>query len=710
LSHLLSQVEGAVQDQSLCTLQSTSSESPTCAGANTKQTESPFVIFTDSPDKRFQDFEQNDFVKIDSNLGVKYEKDEIFEDTILLLRYNCPDKDCDVACLGWPDLHRHVRSKHGKTMCDLCTRNKKVFTHEHELFTFGELRKHERYGDDNPGAIDQSGFKGHPECGFCRQRFYGDDELYTHCREKHERCHICDRRNGGRNPQYYLNYQELEKHFASDHFVCLDAECQANKTNVFESEMDLKAHQLSEHPNGLSKDARRDARLINLSGFDQLRQPYQPQRGGGRDRGRDGRGNGRGRDPNAEPLPLSSAQPQSRAELAYQRQMAIQSSQSVSNRTFGGQLTQQAQPSRPPQQAASPRPQPAQPVPAFDNLSIDTATMTPQERARQARHEAVTKRATTLLKNDPTKLKTFRDHVSSYKSGKTSPPDLIDAFFSLFDCSSSDLGKLIRELADLYEDDSKRQALLEAWNSWRSINEDYPSLPGPSGTLPGMPSSSNPGSYSSAINSHTSANLAATLGANVSSGRRVLKLKSSTTQSRNAATSGAAARALNNPDAFPALSSARSQRPQGHAQPNWSGSQPQVTSTHLSIQPQPRPNPQMANQSNKASLPPTMSQRNNDSLFPSLPKAAKPNVMISGFNTRGSGRLTGSGRNSGASTPRTTPWGASPTPGEAQAALDAVAAQGDGEGQTQSDGIGKGKKVQGKNKKGQTLNLREYLS
>lgn len=340
--------------------------------------------------------------------------------------------------------------------------------------------------------------------------------------------------------------------------------------------------------------------------------------------------------------------------------------------------------------------------------------MTPQERARHARHEAVTKRATTLLKNDSTKLKTFRDHVSSYKSGKTSPPDLIDAFFSLFDCSSSDLGKLIRELADLYEDDSKRQALLEAWNSWRSINEDYPSLPGPSGTLPGMPSSSNPGSYSSAINSHTSANLAATLGANVSSGRRVLKLKSSTAQSRNAATSGAAARALNNPEAFPALSSARSQRPQGHAQPMWSGSQPQATSTHLSIQPQPqpRPTPQVANQSNKASLPPTMSQRRNDSLFPSLPKAAKPNVMISGFNTRGSGRLTSSGQNSGASTPRTTPWGASPTPGEAQAALNAVAAQGDGEShiQSQSDGAGKGKKVQGKNKKGQTLNLREYLS
>lgn len=55
-------------------------------------------------------------MRSDDNLGIKYERDEIFEDTVLLLRYNCPDEDCDVACLGWPDLHRHVKSKHGKVM------------------------------------------------------------------------------------------------------------------------------------------------------------------------------------------------------------------------------------------------------------------------------------------------------------------------------------------------------------------------------------------------------------------------------------------------------------------------------------------------------------------------------------------------------------------------------------------------------------------
>ena len=619
------------------------------------------MIFTDDAEKHYQDFRDEDFVNSDENLGIKYEKDIIREDTLLLLRYNCPDKDCDVACFGWPDLHRHVRGKHGKQMCDLCTRNKKVFTHEHELFSFGELRRHEKFGDDNPGAVDQSGFKGHPECGFCRQRFYGDDELYTHCREKHERCHICDRRNGGRNPQYYLNYQELEKHFADVHFVCLDAECQANKTNVFESEMDLKAHQLAEHPNGLTKDARRDARLVNLSGFD-VRTPYQPER--------PRRGAGRGRDPNAEPLPMSSAQPHSRAEVAFQRQMAIQSSQSLTPRTFGGQLTQSA---------PSPRPTPSQPgrpaqnhqplidtsTPAAPDLSSLNISTDPQSQARNARHTAVTARATSLLKNDGPKLSQFRTNISAYRSGTLSAPAMIDAFFSLFDCSSSDLGILIRELADLYEDDAKRQALLNAWNDWRSINEDYPSLPLPEGS--GLPSSSS------------------NMGVNVGSGRRVLKLKNSTQQSSRSSTArqGSWGNLMSPPpsstgpsrtEAFPSLPT--SSRKPASGQIAWN-SLPNTTAQHSS-----------SSSSRPKAMAVKAPQRTED-LFPSLPAGLKPNVSISGYNTRPTGVRSG-----GANTP-VSAWGnggITPTPAQAQAALAAAVQSDDGGMNDGTARKGKGKK------------------
>ncbi|KAJ5178735.1 hypothetical protein N7492_001945 [Penicillium capsulatum] len=573
-------------------------------------TESNFVVFTDDPAKRFEEFEKKDFARTDDNLGIQYANDEIFEDTVLLLRYNCPDEDCDVACLGWPDLHRHVKTKHGKVMCDLCTRNKKVFTHEHALFTIAELRKHEKHGDHKPGAIDQSGFKGHPECGFCRQRFYGDDELYAHCRDRHERCHICDRTSSHRQQQYYVDYNALEHHFQRDHHLCLDKECLEKKFVVFESSMDLKAHQLESHPEGVSKDVRRDARMVDLSEFDHIRTPYQPQR--------QRRGAGRGRDPNAEPLPPSSAQPLRRDELAYQRAMAIQSSQSVSTRSFGGQLTRpETQTVQAPSRSAGSTPAPstsrAPPPPSVEleslSLAVDSGSLGPQDQARRLRHTAVVERASNLLRNDATKLAEFRTRVSSYRTSSISATELIDAFFSLFDTSSSELGKLIKELAEIYEDDSKRTGLLQAWNDWRAINEDYPALPGPGGLLPGM----SPGTVNTG-------------------GKRVLRLKSSTAQSSRSAVgrSGALPSAPSNP--FPPLSAAgasSSRRGQGQSATPWATAAPPPSLSRPSVTSAPIRSPS-ATPSSSTRPPP----KNAADAFPALPAAAKPNVLMAG-KTRG---------------------------------------------------------------------------
>ncbi|KAL8701942.1 MAG: hypothetical protein Q9201_004647 [Fulgogasparrea decipioides] len=608
-------------------------------GEGDTETEAQYVVFTDDSAKRFEEFVDSDFQQVDEILGIKYEQKEIHHDTILLLRYNCPDASCDVACWGWPDLHRHVKGAHYKVMCDLCTRNKKVFTHEHELFTIPELKKHEKFGDDNPGAVDQSGFKGHPECGFCRQRFYGDDELYTHCRDKHERCHLCDRRNGGRQQQYYVDYNSLEQHFRKDHFMCADQECLEKKFVVFDSEMDLKAHQLQTHPDGLSKDARRDARLVDISGFD-YRTPYDNSRGGRRER------QGRpGRDPNIEALPPSSAQPLRRDELAYQRQMAIQSAQSVAPRTFGGQLTSApAVAARPnhhePETMTTQRNQnitnPS--FPAIDNLNLNPSNtsplqppsspqpsnaLTPQEQARRLHHTSVMDRASNLLKHDPTKISAFRTAVSSYRSSTLSASQLIDNFFSLFDVSASDLGKLIKELADIYENETKRNDLFKAWNDWRAINEDYPSLPGPSGILPGSS--------------------AAAAG---SGGYRVLKLKNSTAQSSRSAVSrhGSWGNATNaNP--FPNLPAPASANRVGAGRvaplPWATGSSP---SQPTSAAPPARRHPNGAASSSASEA------------FPALPAAAKPNTLMAGL-TRSSVRWDDSRNSNNAS-----PWASNPHP------------------------------------------------
>ncbi|KAG8525272.1 uncharacterized protein KY384_008916 [Bacidia gigantensis] len=583
--------------------------------------EANYVIFTDDPNKRFEEFGDKDIEHTDETLGVKYTQKDIHEETRLLLRYNCPNAECDIACWGWPDLHRHVKKEHQKVMCDLCTRNKKVFTHEHELFTPQELRKHEKFGDDNPGAVDQSGFKGHPECGFCRQRFYGDDDLYVHCREKHEKCHICDRRGQGRQQQYYVNYDSLEQHFRTDHFMCPDQECLEKKFVVFESEMDLKAHQLEVHPNGLTKDARRDARRVDMSGFD-YREPHQEPRRGRGDRDGRGRGRGRGRDPNSETLPQSTAQSMSRDELAFQRQMAIQTSQSTTPRTFGSQLTPTETyaarpPSRSPDTTTAPRnPTSSNPsFPAIDNLNLTSTSsntasqaqnqaLTPQQQARQIHHAAIIERAGILLHHNAAKVTSFRDGVSAYKNNAISANNLIDKFFTLFDCPSSDLGKLFKELADLYESEPKRNELLKAWNDWRAINEDYPSLPGPNGILPVSSSGNN-----------------AAVGGG---GHRVLKLKSSTAQSSRSAVSkqrswGNAAASANQ---FPAISNTGSIARVGTTTP-W------VTTTASGTSPNPSRPASTAPKSQQQQQQPKPGSAD---AFPALPMAPKPNTLMAGLS------------------------------------------------------------------------------
>ncbi|CAN8099731.1 unnamed protein product [Discula destructiva] len=711
------------------------------------RTAAPFVIFTDEPAKRFDEYGAADITSADENIGIRYANEDIVGDTVLLLRYNCPDMSCDVAALGWPDLHRHVRATHQKKMCDLCTRNKKVFTHEHELFTDKELHKHMAHGDDKPGDVAQTGFKGHPLCGFCGERFYDDDKLYDHCRHKHERCFICDRRDS-RTPHYYQNYAALEKHFKDDHYICLDKECLEKKFVVFDSEIDLKAHQLGEHGGSMSKDVRRDARVVDISGFD-YRQPHQEERrggrsgggggGGGGDGGREGRGQGRGRDPNAEPLPRTSAQPLSRAELALQRQTqyaerTVHSAQSISTRTFGGQLTASA-PTPPAQRqngsgrqnggdgpsSSSSNQGPAPLADSFASISLaDQADMSPQDRARLVRHSAVVERAANLLGNDQAKMAKFRAHISSYKTGASTATRLIDAFFALFaDTSASALGTLVREVADLFEDKAKADALRKAWQDWRAINEDYPSLPGLGGMHGATTSSTGWAGAAAAGPSlhHPGTGGGGGVGTGDKHTTRVLKLKNSTRRG-GSSMSGGGGSGASSPVAAPVVGSVQWATSAGSR-----GSAPASSSTAAfpalptantkggKAQPAPKPfwiggtgggggggsvasaaNSPLPSLSARASGTSTPVRRAapaavpSSDAFPSLPAAPKMQTTI--FTPNGRGRAVRS--NFGVNHDTGFSWGGGEADGENESAVDAGAADGDGAGG------GKGKKKKGK--------------
>lgn len=439
--------------------------------------------------------------------------------------------------------------------------------------------------------------------------------------------------------------------------------------------MDIKAHQLEAHPNGLSKG--RDARRIDISAFD-YRTPHQENRGGRG--GREGRGRGRGRDPNTEAIPQSTAQPMRRDELAYQRQIAIHNAQSATARTFGGQLTSpdaqsaRASSNRPIQAAVAETQGTTNPsFPAIDNLHIDGTTsstpnqqLTPQEQARQLQHASVTDRAATLLKNDPTKLTSFRNSVSSYRKSAITATQTVDTMFALFDTPSSEIGKLVKELADIYENEVKRNDLLKAWNDWRAINEDYPTLPGPSGVLPGSS--------------------AAAAG---SGGHRVLKLKSSTAQSSQSDVSrkGSWGNSINSATPCPTMPAASANRVGAGRVGRTPWTAPSVSSSSI------RPSP---TSSRPTSRPPPTAATVNAGAFPALPTAARPNTLMSGL-TRGTVRWD-EGRSSLTASP--SPWGNSVASASAPMA---DGGDGDGEGDGDGDFGGAASKKKGGKGKKQTL-------
>ena len=75
-----------------------------------------------------------------------------------------------------------------------------VFSHEHALYPPALLPVHLPFSGRPSKSVLKDSIEGgiHPRCGFCRDCFFGDDDLYSHMRERHEECFIC-KRNGIRD-------------------------------------------------------------------------------------------------------------------------------------------------------------------------------------------------------------------------------------------------------------------------------------------------------------------------------------------------------------------------------------------------------------------------------------------------------------------------------------------------------------------------------
>jgi len=265
-----------------------------------------------------------------------------------------------------------------------------------------------------------------------------------------------------------------------------------------------------------------------------------------------------------------------------------------------------------------------------------------------------------MLRNDAQKLAEFRTKISAYRSEKTTAPELIDAFFTLFDTTSSNLGKLIKELAEIFEIQQKRDGLLKAWADWRAVNEDYPSLPGPSGVPAGT--------------------AAAVLG---SGGSRVLKLKSSTARSQQSAVSrhaswgtvpGATPANANARSSahtpFPPLAAAAGSSSANRAGQGRVGPVPWVASSSASSA---RPSPGASAVPSRAGTPSggraqaAAPPRKTADLFPALPIAAKPSstVFSPGYTGAAIRRVDGGAGRGGVAAGVGSAWGSQTNSGSA---------------------------------------------
>ena len=74
------------------------------------------IVFTTSPDAPFSEYDIQNMPLKDSKLSIYFEAQQMMDDSLMLLRFNCPDQECPFIARGWNDLRTHVKVLHKKMM------------------------------------------------------------------------------------------------------------------------------------------------------------------------------------------------------------------------------------------------------------------------------------------------------------------------------------------------------------------------------------------------------------------------------------------------------------------------------------------------------------------------------------------------------------------------------------------------------------------
>ncbi|THU81414.1 hypothetical protein K435DRAFT_972354 [Dendrothele bispora CBS 962.96] len=649
------------------------------------------VVFTTSADQPFASYDLDTMAFKDARLSIAFETQEMMEETLILLRFNCPDSDCDYIAKGWQDLKLHVRATHNKLMCDICIRNKKVFAHEHTLYTYSQLVVHvpsmekKRHHHHKNASKEPPEGGIHPECIFCHECFFTGDELYSHMRERHEECFLC-KRNEVRD-QYFTNYDALEQHFNNAHHPCRQTSCQLQKFVVFNTLLDLKAHMVEEHGATMSARDMKDARRVQAE--------FEFEEVAGRGRGR--------RNQEREPPPRPQQQPDPPAAPPGPPRPPG----GGRRRDFGATLTVEGGNPSPAHSLGNTPPGPSRresPSPTRDD--VDSAVVD--------RHTAFLTRLQSLAPNAATAVPAVKAATRSYRASESSARDLISTVWNVLDRQLDHTASIINTFVDLLDDEDKKKDLLSSWNGFEvEQRRQFPEL---------VPTSV--GSGYAAITSGRVLNAKHSTAARTSRGSakvwdRVAQAASSSTSAPNARNvpgalppppqrpvfpplSGSSGAQSSSPAPGPALRNPQHKTPWVGSN---TGSSSGTSNPRPAIQPFSVPGPSVPVSRNQRPPPPKL----NSNLFPELPSSGNARQKPQVGGNQSLRKILGT---SGAPPPSKWGSGASPIPNvagangggdtndTAAAGTEEAAPVGDGSAPPVSGG-GKGKKGKGKQK--QTL-------
>ncbi|KAJ1957283.1 hypothetical protein EC988_000909 [Linderina pennispora] len=475
------------------------------------KTDSEQVIYTRNAETPYAELSTHSFPYHDEKLSIKFDSKDAYDKAMYALQFNCPQRRCHyVDQTGWQGLKDHARQQHSLMFCDLCLKNKMSFAHEHKLFTKSQLRTHNSRGDS-------SGFPGHPMCEFCRTSFYDNDQLFDHCRKKHEQCFICVQSGAGRQV-YFKNYQTLEDHFNTDHFPCRQQTCIDRKFVVFGNELDLQAHELETHGSRIvGQRARREARQVNINIHYSTNRAAggsgSSNTGGSSSRG--GRGTSSRR---PETMMVNEPDSTGFSSAGRHRPAGFGQITEDDRRATRSDTSSRDAPSSPEPEPERQQPQTLWPElgaessgsahsarahPTMANsLGISMRERAPTEFGRlsdarpsavasekrpevdsetMSRHQELLQRVSTYLSHREQPVARFRKLTTQYKDNKVSATDYVQNCWLLFltvpgKNAKEMIQKTMKSVAELLPEQKQRDDLLKAWSNHRIKQQQFPAL------------------------------------------------------------------------------------------------------------------------------------------------------------------------------------------------------------------------------------------